>query len=287
MNMPLEHESHPLSLVDFLQRYPWQQNETQGRKPADFLWRFEVNAAVGDLWPFLIDTSAFNKLLGLPQMKYAEKNGRLYGSSVNAGILSEWEEVPWEWEYHRGLNNARIYSRGFATYVRSRYLLQADGERTVFYVYFGWVPRSAWARWLLGIAMPRLQKDYATALEKIARMLSARKDFEARQKAMLEMVSPAAANAQAEERLRVLMDKAVADGAPKEPLLALGKYLQLAPDEALTRLRVKIVARELQIASRRCHRCRALCDARGYSHAVVGCHVPALPRGEAVCIVAR
>ena len=234
-----------LSLPEFLRRYPWQQNETAGRRPADFLWRFEVNAPVADLWPFLIDTSTFNRLLGLPQMKYTEKNGRLFGSSVNAGILSEWEEVPWEWEYHRGLNNARIYSRGFATYVRSRYLLQADGERTIFYVYFGWVPRNAWARLLLKIAMPRLQKDYAAALEKIVQILQTRKDFAARQRALLEAASPVVQNAQAEERLRVLAEKAIADGAPKEALSQLSTFILSAPDEALARIRVKVVAREL------------------------------------------
>lgn len=243
----MQNTNVPLDLTGFLRRYPWQQNETQGRKPADFLWRFEVNAPLRDLWPFLIDTSTFNKLLGLPQMKYAEKNGRLYGSSVNAGILSEWEEVPWEWEYHRGLNNARIYSRGFATYVRSRYLLEGDGERTIFYVYFGWVPRSFWARWLLKIAMPRLQRDYAAALDKIARMLAGRKDFEARQRAMQQMASPAVLNGQVEERLQVLNGKAVEDGAPKEIVAQLGKYLLNAPDEALTRIRLKVVARELDL----------------------------------------
>lgn len=241
----MQNTTDSLNLAEFLQRYPWQQNETEGRSPADFLWRFEINAPVADLWPFLIDTSTFNRLLGLPQMKYTEKNGRLFGSSVNAGILSEWEEVPWEWEYHKGLNNARIYSRGFATYVRSRYLLRADGERTIFYVYFGWVPRTFWARWLLKIAMPRLQKDYAMALDKIVQILQTRKDFTARQRALLEQASPVTQNAQAEERLQVLTDKAIAEGAPKDALAQLSAYVLSAPDEALTRIRVKVAAREL------------------------------------------
>ena len=241
----MQNTNDTLNITEFLRRYPWQQNETQGRKPADYLWRFEVDATVADLWPFLIDTSTFNKLLGLPQMKYTEKNGRLFGSSVNAGILSEWEEVPWEWEYHRGLNNARIYSRGFATYVRSRYLLQADGERTILYVYFGWVPRTWWGRLLLKIGMPRLQKDYAAALGKIAGMLATRKDFAARQRAMLEMAAPVAQNAQAEERLRVLVGKAIHEGAPPDALHQLSKYVLSAPDETLARIRVKVMAREL------------------------------------------
>jgi len=233
-----------LTLSQFLTRYPWRGDETQGRKPADFLWRFEVAAPVADLWPFLIDTSTFNRLLGLPVMKYEERAGRLFGSSVNAGILSEWQEVPWEWEYHKGLNNARIYSRGFATYVRSRYLLEDAADKTVFDVYFGWVPKSWWARLLLKVAMPRLQKDYENALEKIAVIIKTRKDFEARQRALLEIAAPVNADETSAARLKLLTERAIGEGAPAAALGTLTNFVSKAPEDMVSRIRIRSLARE-------------------------------------------
>ncbi|MCS7027119.1 MAG: hypothetical protein NZV14_20190, partial [Bryobacteraceae bacterium] len=80
-----------LTLREFLERYPWRADETRGKKPLDYLWRFKLPVSPHDLWPFLIDTSTFNKMLGLPVMHYEEKNGRLYGQTNNAGFVMEWE----------------------------------------------------------------------------------------------------------------------------------------------------------------------------------------------------
>ncbi len=239
-----------LQIAEFLKEYPWRGDETGGRVPLDFLWKFSLKESLPDLWPFLIDTSTFNKLLGLPQMTYVEKNGRLFGSAKNAGILSEWEEVPWEWEYHRGLNNARIYSRGFATYVRSRYLLKpaAAGSGTDFYVYFGWVPRGLLGRLLLKVGMPGLKKSYAAALAKIGEAIRIRKDFEARQRSVYAAASPVEKNPEIAQRIAALTERAVAAGADAADIGKLAAYITTATDEELTRIRLKPVARGLGVA---------------------------------------
>ncbi|AFM10765.1 adenylate/guanylate cyclase domain-containing protein [Turneriella parva] len=245
--MPANITTPTITLKEFLDRYPWQKTETGSTRPQNFLWKFSLPEAVADLWPFLIDTSTFNKLLALPRMTYVEKDGRLFGSSVNAGILSEWEEVPWEWEYHKGLNNARIYSKGFATYVRSRYLLVPNGNATDFYVYFGWVPRTWWARLLLKVAMPRLRKDYERALKKITEAIHTRRDFESRQRAIYAETAPEEkpVDAEHEARLEALVKRAVEAGGNSEDLHALAKHIVEAPEEELTRLKPKMLARQL------------------------------------------
>lgn len=245
--MPANTSPTDLTLKEFLQKYPWQKTETGSTRPQNFLWKFSLKESVADLWPFLIDTSTFNKLLTLPRMTYVEKDGRLFGSSVNAGILSTWEEVPWEWEYHKGLNNARIYSKGFATYVRSRYLLVPNGQGADFYVYFGWVPRTWWARLLLSVAMPRLRKDYDRALAKISDALRTRKDFESRQHAIFTAAATeeTAADTEAAARLEALVKRAVDAGANSEDVHALAKHITEAPEEELTRLKPKVLARRL------------------------------------------
>lgn len=238
-------DSSSLTLKEFLKRYPWQQHETENRKPQDFLWKFSLSESVADLWPFIIDTSTFNKLLALPQMTYGEKNGKLFGSSINAGILSEWEEVPWEWEYHRGLNNARIYSKGFATYVRSRYLLISHESGTDLYVYFGWVPRNVFTRLLLSVAMPRLKKDYVRALDKIEGAIRTRRDFESRQQSIFAIASPVEGEADVTARLEALVTRAIAAGGNEDDIHAVTKHLAHATEEELTRVRPKVLARRL------------------------------------------
>lgn len=204
MQRTTERQLTPASL---LERYPWSREETGGRRPMDYLWKFSLQVSPEDLWPFLIDTSTFNKLLGLPVMTYEEKNGRLFGKSVNAGVLSEWEEVPWEWEYLKGLNSARIYSRGFATYVRSRYIIEPTAQGTDLYVYFGWVPRSLTGRLLLKIGMPRLRDDYEKALAKVVSIIRERGDFESRQRALFLAAQHEAVEPAGIERLRLHFQK--------------------------------------------------------------------------------
>ena len=239
--------SPSLTLAEFLARFPWRSDETQGRKPLDYLWKFSLQVSPAELWPFLIDTSTFNKLLGLPVMTYAEKNGRLFGKSVNAGVLLEWEEVPWEWEYLRGLNNARIYSRGFATYVRVRYLLEPTEQGTDLYVYFGWVPRNLLGRLLLKIGMARLRSAYAKALQKIVQILREQDDFEARQHALFLAAQQESTQPESLEKLRILTAKAVEAGADANLLRRFADYLVTAPEEEIARIRLKPVSRRLGI----------------------------------------
>ena len=152
------------TLSDFLTNFPWEQEWLNLGKPQDYLWEFDLPEKVEDLWPWIIDTSSFNKRIGVPEMNYTEKEGRLLGTSVNAGVVMEWEEVPWEWEYLKGLNNARIYSKGLAKYVRTRYILYPTEQGTKFVVYFGWIPRGILGKSILPLGMKKLRSDYEKGL---------------------------------------------------------------------------------------------------------------------------
>ncbi len=153
-------------LSDFLKIYPWEKetnvillNYTKEKK-LDFLWEFYLEATPEELWEYLADTSTTNKQLGLPKMTFEEKQGKLYGKSVNVGILLEWEEVPWQWEYPKFIKNERIYSKGFAKYVRAMYILDRVENKTRLLIYFGWIPRNFMGEYLLKIAMPKIQNKY-------------------------------------------------------------------------------------------------------------------------------
>ncbi|EMK10811.1 hypothetical protein LEP1GSC166_3443 [Leptospira kirschneri] len=91
-------------------------------------------------------------------MKFVEKEGKLFGRPKNAGILMEWE-------YCKGINNARIYSRGLARYVRTRYVLEKlSKEKTKLTVYFGWVPRGIVGKLILPYGMKQMYQEYQKGL---------------------------------------------------------------------------------------------------------------------------
>jgi len=232
-----------MTLKEFLEKYPWSPKEKYGGRPMDYLWKFSLESAVADLWPFLIDTSTFNKLLGLPVMNFSEKDGRLFGSTKNAGVISEWEEVPWEWEYHKGLNNARIYSRGFARYVRSRYLFIPRATGTDLYVYFGWVPRGPLGRLLLRVGFPSVRRDYAAALAKIEDAILTRLKFEERQRAYYEAAG-AENHPDTGIAIETYRNQALANGAASNDLDKIIAHITHAPDEELTRIRLRPLARQ-------------------------------------------
>ncbi len=139
-----------MTLPEFLERWPWPAPWAEAPGRLDWLWNFDLPADPRRLWPFIADTSAFNRRLGLGEMTFTEKDGALHGRATSAGIRLEWVESPWEWDYARSLSNTRTYSRGFARFVRARYALEEAGPgRTRLTVYFGWAPRGLAGRLLL------------------------------------------------------------------------------------------------------------------------------------------
>ena len=233
-----------IALPEFLERFPWPEKWSGLERPMDFLWRFDLDAGIGKIWPHLIDTSAFNKRLGLPVMEFSEKDGRLHGVSVNAGIRMVWEEVPWEWEYGRGLNSARIYSEGFARYVRARYLVQELGaDRVRLYVYFGWIPRGWKGRLILSMGMKQLERKYGEALRKIVELIRL-KDRAA------QVPEPSEPIQLDDKKLEEIRCRLVSLGIPADLADRIAGFVRSEPDLRLHRIRVRALARRWSVDER-------------------------------------
>lgn len=224
---------------EYLARWPWPP-EWAGEKPLDWLWSWELPASPEALWPVLSDTSAFNRRLGLSEMEYKEKDGALHGRAVNAGITLEWVESPWEWEYARGLSNTRTYSRGFARFVRARYLLEEAGPgHTRLTVYFGWVPRGWGGRLLLALSEGVIRAKYDALLKSVAAAASSRVELPPLPAAPL---APGGAEKLAECEKRLL-----SGGCDEEATRKLLRWLAEGPDDELLRLRPRAAARALGV----------------------------------------
>ncbi len=161
--------SQPLSLDQFLDQHPWSAEDVAKGKPLNWLWHYDLDCSADELWPHLIETSRFNRAMGLSKMTFVERDGALFGQSVNGGVRHEWVELPWEWITGRELLAIRRYSRGFGHTVRVIYSTEELGERKHrLYIYFGWIPRGALGRAALKIGMPPLERSYRAVLARLS-----------------------------------------------------------------------------------------------------------------------
>jgi len=233
--------SQGLSLQEFLDRYPWPAEWLKKGKPMHFFWTFDLPVPVEKLWPYIADLSSFNKRVGLGEMKFTEKNGRLQGFAVNVGTKMYWEEVPWEWEYGKQFSHARVYSKGLPYYMRARYLFEEPQPgKCRLYVYLSWIPRGPVSRLLINIGLKQIKKGYEKALREIT---------EAIQKQQKPVPLPLAVKLppQAKDRLQKIRQKLLEEGIAAGLADRLIRYIETEPDETLYRIRVKSLAREWQV----------------------------------------
>lgn len=222
--------------ADFLPHYPWDDEWSRRGRPLDILWRFHLGVSVEDLWPRLSDTSTLNRRMGLPKMSFNEMNGVLFGSTVNAGVKMEWEEVPWEWEYGRSIKAARIYYKGLAHYVRTYYVMETQPDNSLYlYVYFGWIPRNWWSRLILRFGMKRIESKYRAVLHEI--------ESEIQGNAVQKQELPVLSDEPAHLKLTALRSQLIGQGLPQDIVDALIRYVQTEPDHELYRIRPRKLAR--------------------------------------------
>ena len=72
-----------MKLAELLQTHPWPPEYLAKGRPLDWIEKFHIRAAREELWPVLMDTSRFNRFMGLPEMKYEERDGVMYGSTAS------------------------------------------------------------------------------------------------------------------------------------------------------------------------------------------------------------
>ncbi|TGK03005.1 adenylate/guanylate cyclase domain-containing protein [Leptospira langatensis] len=248
-----EIDPNTLDLNTYLDRFPWEEKWTQLGEPIDSIWSFDLDASPEELWPWLIDTSSFNKRIGIPEMKFKEINGRLFGTSRNAGIPMEWEEVPWEWEYCKQLNNARMYSKGFAYYVRTRYLLfPLEENRTRLFVYFGWIPKGWIGKTILKIGMKQMEKSYEKALKAVVADLEKTKNLSWLGPSALGFIKETKLNKEPvfPARMQQIRVGYIREGQPRELVDKVLNYVLDADESDLYRIRVKAISKAWNISEK-------------------------------------
>ncbi|PJZ77920.1 adenylate/guanylate cyclase domain-containing protein [Leptospira neocaledonica] len=243
-------DPNTLDLQTYLEKFPWEEKWTSLGEPIEKLWKFDLEVSPQEVWPWLIDTSSFNKRIEIPEMKFQEINGRLFGKSKNAGIPMEWEEVPWEWEYCKQLNNARIYSKGFAYYVRTRYLIYPLGESsTRLFVYFGWIPKGWFGKNLLKIGMSQLGKTYTKGLKGVVEDVIKTRSYSWLGPSALSVIkeSKSEKNPVFPARMQQIRVGYIREGQSRELVDKVLNYILDADESDLYRIRIKSLSKAWKI----------------------------------------
>lgn len=235
----------PWTLEQYLREHPWPAEWAALGPTYDFLWHFELRASVEALWPYVADTSTFNRRAGFPQMFFTEKKGKVEGRCTSAGNTMVWEEVPWEWEDRRALSNARIYSQGFLQVVRARYLLDTVGpNQTRLTVYMGVVPKGLKGRIFTRLGMASMQKTFATAFAGIEAAIVG--------KTVLPPAEPPPVlDAAAQQRMASARTRMVSDGLDAALVDRVIRYLAVTPDGDIHKIRPRALARAWGVDERK------------------------------------
>ncbi len=224
----------PAELEAYLHQRPWPGDWAALGATLDWLWTFDLESPPAPFWERLADSSAFNARLGLPEMRFEERDDGLYGSAENLGMEQAWLELPWEWVRGEGLGNARIYSKGLAKVMRSEFgLAAAPSGGTRLTVYLGWIPRSALTRFLLKASLPWVRRSYARVLGEMDAEISERRP------ASLPRVPPAPEEA---ARIKAAVERLRIPGVDPALRGRLGDLLVGGTDEELARIRPKGLA---------------------------------------------
>ena len=212
----------------------------------DYFFTYDINASVDGIWPHLTDTSAINRALGLSRMKFTEKGGRLFGENRMGGILQQWEEVPWEWEYGKEMRAERIYSRGIAEYVRVRYGIEpAPGNRCRIRLYLGWIPRSKKGALLLKVARGTIGRRFGRVFAEMAGKAAKPLEFNI---AQLPALKTGALNNGADpKKIAAIHERLRGELPGVDAVDRFISYINATDDGELYRMRPVALARALQL----------------------------------------
>lgn len=213
-------------------------------------WEYDLKASPEKLWPFVADTNRFNRDTGVPSVAPARtarerlRNARRRLRLSMYGMAVEWEEQPFEWIKPARFGVARTYSKGPITEMRAlAELTPRAGGGTKLSYDVRVKPRS-----LVGALLVSLQLKFSSA----RRFASAFRKYD--EVAATELALPAETEVELDsgtiDRLQVISEKLIAEGAAAEVVDHLVKLISTADDFALARIRPYALADEWKLPRR-------------------------------------
>ena len=208
-----------------------------------FEFRWDLDSAPRQLWPFVTNTDRLDRAIGFPAVKYTNKYDSGYGVRTfaecrKAGMLEVGEEHPYEWVEPRRMGVMREYSQGpFVWLVSVVELIPRPGGGTSLVHRLDLEPRN-WkirvgSRWGVGVALRK-------RLEKVYRRIDATVKGQARRESAVEsdpFEEPQRMPAPRRIRLDQLLDKLAEHRIDAAVIERLGEHLAHGPAQEVARIR--------------------------------------------------
>jgi len=227
--------STPWTIAELLERHPWP-GEWASQRRLEWMWHYDLPIPPELLWPAIADTSRMNRVLGVAEMKFEDRDGLRHGSSRPGRVKHEWVEKPWNWVAGQWLESLRVYERGFPRAVYAVYDLQPLDGGTRLYVYFGAVPRNRIGALALRVGFPSVGKAYARVLPQVAAQLE-------KMRPSVLALPPPSLDPGAEARLASIRARLVERGLDARAVERLVDWVRTGDEQDLYRIQVRERAR--------------------------------------------
>lgn len=228
-----------MTLEQLLAAHPWPaESATEPR--LEWLWHFDVPLARERVWPLIADTSRLNRALGLPEMRFEDRDGVRHGTTVMGAREHAWVEHPWNWVAGEWMEMLRVYERGWMKVLYGVFLLTpVEAAKTRVSVYFGAVPASRAGRVVLQLGFPPLEKAFARAFAESSRQ----PELQAAVRPAFVLPGPPLLPPEAEARLTEASRQLIERGADPALVRRLLDHVRSGDEEDLYRIQLRERAR--------------------------------------------
>ena len=201
-------------------------------KEFHFSWQWDLASPPEAIWPLAADTNRFNRDTGQPEVEMLSNTKGVKQMRMRLPVIRvEWEEEPFEWTYPYSFGVARTYRKGPVNEMRTRADLERlpDNGTRVTYVSSFVVSNpfiQLFLPFIIGvIARNRFERAFRTY------------DQASQRGSIVELGRPRGLRPAGLVRFRMLSEDVVDQGTDPELMRRLEKYLGLADELSLQRIR--------------------------------------------------
>jgi len=221
--------------------------------PRDVLlyeFRWELQAAPDQLWPYVSNTERLNRAIGLNAVRFTVQHDpargmRRFASVRKVGLALAWEEHPFEWVAPRRFGVLREFSQGpFAWFISLVELTaRTDGGTTLTHQ-LRVLPRG-----LVGRAIAAVEIGFRArrSMERVYRRIDSALAAGGRGELLDPFEEPPPLTAAQQQQLDALLEQLGRHGIPPAVTERLGDWLAQAPPQEAARIRPLALARRLAL----------------------------------------